>query len=198
MMIDVRMMKQGTAEMTPSGERWRMHAWTGYVAAGWTLVFIAFHIYWYMGGHLGIGDAPDALPGWPSSVIGWILQVVVLAMFAAGVLVPIALVRRWGRIVPRWTLLTLAWLGSAVLAVRGVAGLVDDLLRMTGILPNGLTGLTYEQTIGQAHPSAYTIWSLNSIDAYFLIGGILFGVAAWTLRSMHAVENGTDRHEREL
>jgi hypothetical protein len=145
-----------------------------------------------MGGHLGIGDAPDALPGWPSSVIGWIFQIVSLAMFAAGLIVPIALVRRWGSIVPRWTLLTLAWLGSAVLAVRGVAGIVDDLLRMTGILPNGLTGMTYEQILGQSHPSAYTLWSFASIDAYFLLGGILFGIATWTLRTLPAGEDNTD------
>jgi hypothetical protein len=92
-------------------------------------------------------------------------------------------------------LLSLTWLGAAVLALRGVSGIVDDLVRVTNILPNGLTGLTYQQAIGQAHPSAYTLWSLASIDVYFLAGGILFGVAAWMLRSMHEVEEGTNRHE---
>lgn len=160
--------------------------WAGYAAAGWTLVFIAFHVYWYMGGHLGIGDAPNALPGMPTNVISWIFTIIVFAMFAAGLVVPLALVRAWRRVVPRWTLLGLTWLGSAVLVARGVAGIADDLLRVTHILPNGLTGLTYEQTLGQAHPSAYTLWSIDSIDVYFLLGGILFGIAAWTLR--HEVE----------
>ncbi len=190
-MVSVNTKVQRTADLTANVSRRRSRAttWPAYVAAGWTLLFIAFHIYWYLGGHLGIGDAPDVIPGTPSSVIGWILNIVVLGMFAAGVVVPVALVRRWGRIVPRWLLLGLTWLGAAVLSLRGASGIVDDLLRVTHVLPNGLTGLTYQQAIGQAHPSAYTLWSLASIDVYFLLGGILFGIAAWMLRSMHEVED---------
>jgi hypothetical protein len=114
-------------------------------------------------------------------VVGWIFNLVVIAMFTAGLVVPLALVRPWGRKVPRRILLVLAWLGCAVLAARGGAGIVDSLVRVTGVLPRGLTGLSYEQTLGQAHPSSYTLWSGAAIDAYFLIGGILFGVAtAWS------------------
>jgi hypothetical protein len=75
-------------------------------------------------------------------------------------------------------LFALAWLGCGVLAVRGDAGVVDCLLRVTGVLPRGLTGLTYEQTLGRAHPSAYTLWSGAAIDAYFPIGALLFGLVA--------------------
>ena len=152
--------------------------WAGYATFGWTVVFIAFHVYWFMGGRLGFGDAPDPIPGRRSSVVGWTFNVVVLAMFAAGLIVPLALVRSWGRKIPRWMLLALAWLGCAVLVVRGSAGIVGSLLRATSVLPRGLTGLSYEQTLGEAHPSAYTLWSGTAIDAYFLIGGILFRLAA--------------------
>jgi hypothetical protein len=68
--------------------------------------------------------------------------------------------------------------GFVALAVRGGAGIVDSLLRVAGVLPRGLTGLTYQQILGQSDPSAYTLWSGAAIDAYFLIGGILFGLAA--------------------
>jgi hypothetical protein len=102
-----------------------------------------------------------------------------LAKFAAGLVVSLALVRPWGRRIHGRILPVLAWLGCGVLAVRGCAGIVDSLLRVAGILPRGLTGLTYEQILGQAHPSAYTLWSGAAIDAYFLIGRILFSVAAW-------------------
>lgn len=155
----------------------RRGSWSGYAAFAWTAVFIAFHVYWFAGGRIGFGDAPDPIPGPPSSVLGWAFNVVVLAMFAAGLVVPLALVRPWGRRAPRWTLLALAWLGCAVLAARGAAGVADSLGRATGVLPRGLTGLSYEQTLGQAHPSAYTLWSGAAIDAYFLIGGFLFGLA---------------------
>lgn len=132
-----------------------------------------------MGGRLGFGDAPDPIPGPPSSVVGWIFDVAVLAMFVAGLVVSLALVRPWGRKIPRRMLLILAWLGCAVLAARGGAGIVDHLGRVAGVLPRGLTGLSYEQILGQAHSSAYTLWSGAAIDAFFLVGGILFGVVAW-------------------
>ncbi len=159
----------------------RKSSWTAYAAFAWTLLFILFHVYWIAGGRFGLGDAPNPIPGPPSSVIGWIFDIVTKAMFVAGLVVPLALVRLWGRDVPRWILLTLTWLGSGVLAVRGVAGIVDDLLRATSVLPGGLTGLSNEQLLGEAHPSAYILWSSSATDAYFLVGGILFGIAAWTL-----------------
>ena len=162
-----------------SGGRTPPGTWAGYAAFGWTLVFVAFHVYWFMGGRLGFGDAPDPIPGPPSSVVGWTFNVAVLAMFIGGLVVPLALVQPWGQRFPRRMLLVLAWLGSGVLAARGGAGILDSLLRVAGVLPRGLSGLTYEQILGQAHPSVYTLWSGAAIDTYFLIGGVLFGAAAW-------------------
>jgi hypothetical protein len=48
--------------------------------------------------------------------------------------------------------------------------------------PTGLSGLTYEQVLGTATPSAYTLWSARTIDIYFLIDGILYGATAWYAR----------------
>ena len=169
----------------------RRSSWTAYAAFAWTLLFILFHVYWFAGGRFGLGDAPNPIPGPPSSVIGWIFDVVTTAMFVAGLAVPLALVRPWGRDVPRWILLTLTWLGFGVLAVRGAAGIVDDLLRATSVLPGGLTGLSNEQLLGQAHPSAYILWSSSATDAYFLLGGILFALAASTFKS--ALRKGAKR-----
>jgi hypothetical protein len=41
-----------------------------------------------------------------------------------------------------------------------------------------LTVVVYEQTIGVANPSAYTRWSMASLDVVFTLGGMLFGWAA--------------------
>jgi Protein of unknown function (DUF3995) len=172
----------GTVQATRSGLT-RTATWAAYASFAWVAVFIFFHLYWFVGGRLGFGDAPDPIPGTPTSVVGWAFNLLVLAMFVAGLVVPLALARPWGRRIPRWMLLALAWLGCAALAVRGGAGIVDSLLRLAGILPRGLTGLTYEQILGQAYPSAYTLWSGAAIDANFLIGGTLFGLAARRYRS---------------
>jgi hypothetical protein len=46
-----------------------------------------------------------------------------------------------------------------------------------GLLPNGITGLTHKQTMGAAYyRSASALWSGNVTDAYFLAGGIIFGL----------------------
>jgi hypothetical protein len=144
----------------------------------WTLAFIALHGYWYLGGRVGLGDQADPLPGAPSSPGDWIFSVVVGGMFAAGLVVPRALARPWGRRLPRRLLVWSMWIGCAVLVARGGSGLLDDALRFTGLADGGLTGLTNEDVLGSAHPSTNTIVSTVAIDSIFLLGGLLFGHAA--------------------
>ena len=69
------------------------------------------------------------------------------------------------------------WIGAIVLVARGGLGLLDGLIRALGV-EDGLTRLPYEETLGSAHPSAYTLWSSAAIDAVFLMGGLLFTRAA--------------------
>ena len=96
-------------------------------------------------------------------------------MFAAGLAVPLAVIRDVG---PRRLLAGLLWAGAAVLVARGVAGLADDALRFSGLAETGLTGLGDEEVLGAADPSAYTIWSTVGLDAFFAAGGLLFARAA--------------------
>jgi hypothetical protein len=143
----------------------RRAAW---YAFAWTAVFIAWHGYWALGGDFGFGDRESGFPE-----AGWLFTTTVAGMFLAGLLVPAALAREIG---PRRLLAGLMWAGAAVLAARGAAGLVDDAIRFTGLSETGITGLSNEQVLGTAHPSAYTIWSTVGIDSFFALGGLLF---AW-------------------
>jgi Protein of unknown function (DUF3995) len=145
-------------------------------AFAWTAVFIAWHGYWALGGDFGFGDQEAAIPDTTSTLAGWLFSVGVVGMFVAGVAVPLAVARGRG---PRRLLTGLMWAGAAVLAARGLAGVVDDALRFTGMAETGLTGLSDEHVLGTAHPSAYTIWSTVGIDSFFALGGLLFGRAAW-------------------
>ncbi|MFD7020772.1 DUF3995 domain-containing protein [Streptomyces sp. NPDC059928] len=150
----------------------------------WVIVFIAFHVYWYFGGTFGFGDASATVPQ-TKTVGDWVFAVVISGMFLVGALVPFALHRPWGRAVPRWILHCCTWTGAALLLVRGVAGVVDTVVRDTGLMKNGLMGMTEEQVSGDAHPSAYTQWSGTTIDLYFALGGVLFALAAlWYRRSL--------------
>jgi hypothetical protein len=142
-------------------------------ALAWAAAFVALHGYWALGGRVGFGDQTDPIPVTTDSAAGWVFTLVVAAMFCCGLAVPSALLRPWGLRVPRRLLLVLMWIGAVVLTARGGMGLLDGLLRALG-MDNGLTGLSYETTLGDAFPSAYTLWSAAAIDAIFLAGGVLF------------------------
>lgn len=157
-------------------------------AFGWVVLFAAFHVYWGFGGHFGFGDASVTVPE-PTSAVAWVFSVVVDVMFVVGAVVPLALLMPWGARIPRWMLTACCWIGGALLTLRGFSGLLDTTLRGTGLVQNGLTGLTYEQELGQAHPSAYTLWSTSTIDVYFFVGGLLFCALAIAATRRNAVRS---------
>jgi hypothetical protein len=158
-----------------------MPARAAYAALAWIIVFFAFHVYWYAGGSFGrAGPLPDPTP---NSVGGWIYEAVVISAFPLGAWVCLAIARGWPQGRMRRVAAMIVWLGFALLALRGGAGLIDDLTRATGLLPEGITGLTLKETMGTAHPSASQLWSSWGTDAYFSAGGLIFGLLAFRYRT---------------
>lgn len=130
------------------GVRSRSRAWAGYAACAWAALFAAPHVWWVFG-------IRAAWPGDDESYRAafrnpWFLayDLLVVVLCAVGAWVALATVRPWSRAAPRRLVLVLAWLGCALLASRGVAGLVAD----------GRADLVWWPT--------------------FLVGGVLFGLAA--------------------
>ena len=152
-------------------------------ALTWAVVFTALHAYWYLGGRIGLGDAPNPLPGAPASLGAWILTIVVALMFAIGLAVPIALLQETRRGVLRRLLVASLWAGCLVLLARGTSGLLDDAVRELGLSGGGITGLSYQDVFGTDHPSTYTLISSAAIDGYFFLGGLLYGWAAWLCKT---------------
>ena len=143
------------------------------------VLFFTVHVYWYLGGSFA---SPGQLPGRPHSPVAWIFGIVVDVAFPLGAFVCLAIARGWARgrlVLPA---AALVWLGCVLLLLRGGAGIIDDLTRATGLLPNGLTGLSTKETTG----TAALPWSGWAIDAYFLAGGIIFGFLAVHYRAQHA------------
>ena len=153
-----------TTNVTDDRRRFALHAFA------WTALFIVWHGYWALGGDFGFGDQES---GYPDA--GPLFTAVVVAMFAAGLAVPLAVMRGAA---PRRLLVWLLWAGAAVLTARGLSGLVDDVLRFGGLVETGITGLTDKEVLGTADPSPYTIWSTVGLDSFFVAGGLLFGRAA--------------------
>lgn len=155
-------------------------------ALTWTLACTAFHAYWFCGGRFGLGDASRPMPG-VDSVGDAVFAILVAGMFAVGIWLPVAIVSGRNPHLTRPLIVTCIGIGSVLLLVRGTAGLFDQALRETGLATHGLTGLSYQQVTGDAHPSAYTLWSGVAVDAYFVLGGLLHGLLWLRLRTGTAV-----------
>jgi RsiW-degrading membrane proteinase PrsW (M82 family) len=119
----------------------------------WVAVFIAFHVYWAFGGKIGFGDATQTQPK-ADSAAKWVFTILVGLTFLVGAIVPLAFYQDWGRRIPAWMLAWSCRIGAAILLLRGFSGVLDTSLRGTGLVCNGLTGLTYKEELGVAHPSA--------------------------------------------
>ncbi|WP_232828484.1 hypothetical protein [Kribbella monticola] len=106
-----------------------------------------------------------------------IVEVPVDAAWPIGALVCLAIARGWARGRRARITKALVWVGCGVLLLRGGSGILDDVTRATGLLRNGITGLSAQATTGHDHLR----WADWTIDAYFLAGGIIF----WLLATLH-------------
>lgn len=127
--------------------------WTADAAFAWSLLFIVPHVYWAVGGTAGLeGERIDgALRA---------INYAAIALSVVAAALALALGRRWGRSLPRRALLIGAWCACVVLSLRGGAGLIQDLV----FVLDGSGG------------DVSTLFLV--FEPLFLVGGILFGLAA--------------------
>lgn len=129
--------------------------WINYAACLWALMFAAPHVWWALGFPAGFpGGQARGRANHQLMMTTWryYFDVAVIFLSILAFFIALALIRPWGRTIPFWILRTMAWIASAMLTLRGVAGLVVD---------------------GTGDP----VWWPT-----FLAGGILFGCVAWTAR----------------
>lgn len=137
--------------------RWRLWAASG--AFVWAFGFAVAHLAWALGDCTGLPAAECE-----AGLSPWFLayDLIAGALCVGGAAVALGLVRSSGRVVPRLRLL--ARIGGWALVGRGGVGLVQDVLVVGGAVGTG----GWEPTM------AY--------DPWFLLGGILFLLAARTAR----------------
>jgi hypothetical protein len=156
----------------------RSLGWAGYAAAAWAFLFAAASFYWALGGPLGVetigpGITGPALAGDPTILaVIWITGALKVV---AGV-VALALIQPRGRRVPRWALLLFGWGAGALFLVYGAANLIQDALIVAGAIPTpaGLGAVAAR-------------WHLFLWDPWWLLGGVLFALAAWSYGQRRAV-----------
>ena len=112
-----------------------------YAACAWALVFAAMSVYWAGGGAIGINTLSGSVTRLPGIVA---LLWGIAAVKGFGGLFALALVRPWGRMIPRRLLLTGAWVAGLGLSLYGGIPLIVNGLMLSGVLnvpgPRGLDG----------------------------------------------------------
>ncbi len=131
--------------------------WLAYGAASWALIFALFHSVWATGWYIGL-DRELARKAFAQPwFLAYDLAVAVMCLVAA--CVAMALVRPWGRRVPRWALGALGWGGTGLLMWRAIGSIVQ---------------LLYQLATGSFVARAMLLW-----EVWFYVGAILFGLSTW-------------------
>lgn len=151
----------GTAARGPQTPKsWLMRA-SAYAACAWGLVFAAAHLYWLLGGTLGIPLGLALFANKPLLVI----DIIAIPLCIIAALLALALVQSWGRRFPWQWLLTAAWAACALFVVHAAPQIPDWVILALGRRTTALTPADR--------------FDLFLYEPWFLVGGILFGVAAW-------------------
>ena len=139
----------------------RAAGWAGYAACGWGIAFAVVHLYWVLGGTLGLP------PGWSlqSNTPLLVIAVIAIPLCLGAAALALALVRPRGRRVPRRLLLSAAWGVAALFVVHAAPALPD------------YVGLALGRHAGALAPPDR--FDLFLYEPWFLVGGIVFGLAAW-------------------
>lgn len=152
--------------MTPT----RPRRWPALAAAAWAFTFAAMSVYWAAGGTLGGatigGPLADAAERREPAMVA-VLWITAALKALAGVFA-LALVRPWGRRLPRRVLRVLAWTGGVGLLLYSLALLVQHGLMEAGAIERA-----------RSLDASELRWHLWFWDPFWLLGGILFTMAAY-------------------
>ena len=165
-------------EMTPAVPN-QLPRWVvgvAYAACCWAFVFAALSVYWALGGAALSDSISPAIVQLARAHVPWVIAALwisaILKVFSG--FVALALVQPWGKMVPRWILLILAWGAGTLFFVHGGLFFVVGVLALSG-------------TIGVSTSETLLHWYTFLWGPWWLIGGILFLLAAWSYvrRSPH-------------
>ena len=144
--------------------------WPAYAACGVALLYAVVSFYWAFGGTAGVdtlGGRLEELARNGDPTVLW-LAGVAGALKVVGAVVALALVRPWGRVVPRWVLLVAAWGGAVVLVVYGGLYVLGGALALGGVVE-----------VAGSEDRVALWWHVLVWDLWFLVWGVLLGIAAW-------------------
>ena len=156
--------------MSPNPEDGSSYAagqWAAYGAATWAFAFAAISAYWALGGTAGVGTIAADIAQIPLAGDPTVLWMTAGLKVLAGILA-LALIQPWGRMFPRWLLLIPASTAGLLLTLYGVANVIDHGRMVAGF-----------RSTPEALGERAARWHLLLWDPVWLLGGVLFLLAAW-------------------
>ena len=158
-----------SGQSAPAPSRWpAVAAVTAYAAAVVAFAYALISLYWALGGHAlvsTIGGYVEQFARRGGALPVLVALAATLAKLAGGLLA-LALVRPWGRVVPRRWLLTGSAGASALLVVYGGLNVLLGALVLSGVIhPAGSVDRTALR------------WHVGVWDLWFLVWGILLALA---------------------
>jgi Protein of unknown function (DUF3995) len=141
----------------------RQRRW-GYLAAAWCVLFAVLHMYWAVGGSVGLASSAGAdlaarRPWW--FVLGGLWAVALMLLVGAGFSIGLT---RWRRR-PGRVVAALGWFGGGLLLARGLV-----LEAALAIRASGLSAAVSGQEVR---------WSLLLWNPWFVVGGMVMLLATY-------------------
>ncbi|KUJ65323.1 hypothetical protein ACZ90_49160 [Streptomyces albus subsp. albus] len=171
----------GAVAGAEAGVRW------AYAACAWLAVSTVWHVWMGIDYRAAMGSEDD-IPVW-----GFLLyDGLITAMSAIGVVCVLATIRPWGRRLPLWMVRIPLTIGSVLLLVRGLPGLVENITTASGLTPHGLLGQGDEL----ADLGTRAFWEGMAINTYFFLGAVALIPATLAWRRRLAAESGPGAERR--
>lgn len=139
-------------------------------AAAWSFAFALVSVAWALGSDLGADTLARSIEEQGRERSGGFVATLWLtvALKALAGAIALSLVQPWGRRLPRWLRLSGAWGAAVILTLYGAAGIVEKVLWKTGV-----------REVPASFGADRVDWYLFFWDPFWLLGGILFSLAAW-------------------
>jgi hypothetical protein len=143
--------------------------WSGYAVFAWSIAYMLPHLYWALGGTIGLSllkPSVAALPQW--QLINWAATVI---LTAAGLLgIALAFLKRRG--ILGWSLLGVALAGCAIATSHGIFGIIYRMMQIAGAIELESGPFNNEE-------HTYVLWDLLLFEPWFVIEGLLLGILGW-------------------
>ncbi|MCP2340502.1 DUF3995 domain-containing protein [Actinomadura rupiterrae] len=136
-----------------------------YTAAVWGVLFSAVHVYWLADGRLGLPDG-RSIYSTPALLV---IDVIAIPASLGAAGMALALIRPWGRRLPRRALAGAVWGTTAVLLVHALPSIPDWI----GLIAGARDAADF---------SSEERFTTFLYEPWFMTGGVLFGLAAWFTR----------------